>query len=470
MKKSTLLVLLIIATLTAIAQPRAGYHLQATGNIELPENVLHTGDSTLLESKLVVGIEAPRSAASAAIEFTDTDRGVLLSRVTTAQRDAIASPDSGLIVFNLSTQAFNYYNGSSWAVLGASGVGNTLDQAYDQGGSGAGRTITADAGAVEITGNFKASNSDYNLINDTANLGAFDVPISGTWLPYQAGVWFDATGDYSSIGNGAHSSLIGYQTATGNNRILVKDSSEINITADTLLTLNSTIGRLTLNAQDYIGVDSDADVYINSDLGTTINSQDTTNIISDNLISIFTENAGAKIDMRAKGIGSFISETEMYLTTDDPSDDWEYGITSFGANASCCANSTTVFALYEPLQLDVNVLNVTQSYINLQSKWDTIDGSNFNMEQIQLDNTGISLQHGIPGGSSTPVSVDLDINDNGVEITTTGGAFYPPDMTAANASAITASDGAIVYVTDTDGTFTSIGFWGKVNGTWEKLD
>jgi hypothetical protein len=32
------------------------------------------------------------------------------------------------------------------------GGGNTLDQAYDQGGSGAGRTITADAGAVNIEG------------------------------------------------------------------------------------------------------------------------------------------------------------------------------------------------------------------------------------------------------------------------------------------------------------------------------
>ncbi len=35
---------------------------------------------------------------------------------------------------------------------GGGGSGNTLDQAYDQGGAGAGRTITADAGAVNIAG------------------------------------------------------------------------------------------------------------------------------------------------------------------------------------------------------------------------------------------------------------------------------------------------------------------------------
>ena len=31
-------------------------------------------------------------------------------------------------------------------------MGNTLDQSYDQGGAGAGRIITADAGAVKIAG------------------------------------------------------------------------------------------------------------------------------------------------------------------------------------------------------------------------------------------------------------------------------------------------------------------------------
>jgi len=35
---------------------------------------------------------------------------------------------------------------------GTGGEGNTLDQAYDQGGAGAGRTVTADAGAVQILG------------------------------------------------------------------------------------------------------------------------------------------------------------------------------------------------------------------------------------------------------------------------------------------------------------------------------
>jgi len=37
------------------------------------------------------------------------------------------------------------------AAAGGGGGGNTLDGAYDEGGAGVGRTITADTGAVEIT-------------------------------------------------------------------------------------------------------------------------------------------------------------------------------------------------------------------------------------------------------------------------------------------------------------------------------
>lgn len=39
-----------------------------------------------------------------------------------------------------------------YAIFAPNPVGNTLDQAYDQGGAGAGRTITADVGAVNIAG------------------------------------------------------------------------------------------------------------------------------------------------------------------------------------------------------------------------------------------------------------------------------------------------------------------------------
>lgn len=42
-------------------------------------------------------------------------------------------------------------------------------------------------------------------------------------------------------------------------------------------------------------------------------------------------------------------------------------------------------------------------------------------------------------------------------------------ITASAASAITAANGMLVYVSDTDATFTSVGIWARENGAWVKL-
>jgi len=44
------------------------------------------------------------------------------------------------------------------------------------------------------------------------------------------------------------------------------------------------------------------------------------------------------------------------------------------------------------------------------------------------------------------------------------------NVSAATASGLSVNNGRIVYVNTTDATFTSVGFWGVVNGSWEKLD
>lgn len=68
-------------------------------------------------------------------------------------------------------------------------------------------------------------------------------------------------------------------------------------------------------------------------------------------------------------------------------------------------------------------------------------------------------------GTTTPnSSAQLDISS-----TTRG--FLPPRMTATQASAISSpAEGLLVYVTDTNGTFTSKGWWGYNGAAWEKLN
>lgn len=57
--------------------------------------------------------------ASALLEMESTDQGMLTPRLTAAQRDAISSPATGLIIYNTTTDFFNYYDGTVWQVIDA---------------------------------------------------------------------------------------------------------------------------------------------------------------------------------------------------------------------------------------------------------------------------------------------------------------------------------------------------------------
>ena len=55
--------------------------------------------------------------SSAMLDVKSTSKGFLPPRMTTAQRNAIASPEEGLLVFNVTTGYIEYYLGGSWKSL-----------------------------------------------------------------------------------------------------------------------------------------------------------------------------------------------------------------------------------------------------------------------------------------------------------------------------------------------------------------
>ncbi len=81
--------------------------------------------SNLYNSGTAVGI-GTTPVASAALQVSSTNQGVLLPSMTLAQRDLIGSPATGLLVFQTdSTPGFYYYNGTAWvAIAGSSGSGS----------------------------------------------------------------------------------------------------------------------------------------------------------------------------------------------------------------------------------------------------------------------------------------------------------------------------------------------------------
>jgi len=171
-----------------------------------------------------VGIGTTSPHSSALLDLTAADKGLLIPRVTlvdvTDGVNPVNGPETGLLVYNSAgalAEGFYYWDGTEWVMVGAGGGTScvTLDEAYDCGGAGAGRSISADAGAVEITtaaanGVGMLSTHSANgiaigaLSTSTANpyaaLEASSVSNSGTFANPVGSIFgsYDGTGDWSS--------------------------------------------------------------------------------------------------------------------------------------------------------------------------------------------------------------------------------------------------------------------------------
>ncbi|PPK95592.1 fibrinogen beta/gamma subunit family protein [Nonlabens xylanidelens] len=130
-----------------------------------------------------VGIGTAAPDASSALHIESTDQGVLLPRMTEVQRDNILSPAEGLFIYNLDSNCFQYYKGSSWSgCLGEMPI-NSLD-----------------CSSTSINGGYQAG-SPLNLSN-TLTVDVFVNVIE----PYTIttgtvnGYSFSASGAFTSIG------------------------------------------------------------------------------------------------------------------------------------------------------------------------------------------------------------------------------------------------------------------------------
>ncbi|MBK9075607.1 MAG: hypothetical protein IPL77_11635 [Flavobacteriales bacterium] len=149
-------------------------------------------------------------------------KGLLIPRVTTAERNAIPTPATSLLVFNTTAARFEYFDGATWVPFVG---GGTLDQAYDFGGAGVGRTITADAGAVTIDG------TDGLVSTGTTGIGAVAPSGAGirmVWNPrknaFRAGAATGTEWDPANIGLG--STAFGTETrASGSQSTALGNSS-----------------------------------------------------------------------------------------------------------------------------------------------------------------------------------------------------------------------------------------------------
>jgi len=96
--------------------------------------VILLGSILSLNAQVGIGTTSPDS--SAALDITSTSSGLMISKMTQVQRDAIVSPSTGLLIYQIDGSAgFYYFDGIIWKTFG--------------GGSGWG--LLGDAGTTVVT-------------------------------------------------------------------------------------------------------------------------------------------------------------------------------------------------------------------------------------------------------------------------------------------------------------------------------
>jgi hypothetical protein len=87
-----------------------GYRMDVNGNVRL------SGNQNTLTGSVLIGTTYS-FAASAVLKIDSTTQGFLPPRMTTTQKNAIASPVAGLMVYDTTLNLISVYNGTIWISL-----------------------------------------------------------------------------------------------------------------------------------------------------------------------------------------------------------------------------------------------------------------------------------------------------------------------------------------------------------------
>jgi trimeric autotransporter adhesin len=157
--------------------------------------------SNLFAQNVAINTTGAAPNTSAMLDVSSTTSGILIPRMTSTEKTSIVSPATGLLVYDTTTGTFWYFDGVIWVELGAGGGGgcSTLQQAYDCGGAGVGRSITANSGSVDIS--LTASSIDNNALSVSAtNTSASTArAINVSQTGYGFGIYANSTQSRNSL-------------------------------------------------------------------------------------------------------------------------------------------------------------------------------------------------------------------------------------------------------------------------------
>jgi hypothetical protein len=141
------------------------------------------------QNNVGIGTNAPDASAGLHIDFTD--KGVLVPRLTDAQRTGVATPATGLLIYNSTSNEFQYFDGATWVSIRSSGSTPLLSGTGEDGRITFWSGTTTLSSSANLTWNngantLSASNisvtNNLSVTNATAAAGGIAIGSNGTQL------------------------------------------------------------------------------------------------------------------------------------------------------------------------------------------------------------------------------------------------------------------------------------------------
>ncbi|MCZ7593708.1 MAG: hypothetical protein M5U16_01430 [Hyphomicrobium sp.] len=148
------------------------YNNAGDGNFFIRRGNDSTGGITLLPDGIGnVGIGTATPAATALLDLTSTSKGFLPPRMDTTQRNTIASPATGLMIYNTTNAGLEVYDGSAWR-----GVNTSVAFRAHKGGTAQAVAASTATALTFSTETFDTSN------NFSTATGRFTPTVAGIYI------------------------------------------------------------------------------------------------------------------------------------------------------------------------------------------------------------------------------------------------------------------------------------------------
>lgn len=227
------------------------------GAEKVEENIYHMG-------KVAIGATATNTSAQA--EIASSSKGLLIPRLSRTERNAIASPANGLLIFNTTTNCINYYEGQVQKWLSLCGTYDPAEISLVNCNSPVGPQGTYTEGkALSIT-------NTYTLVVNVSEIGTYDIVVKTTnGYAFSKSGLFTSTGTYEVVLEGQGAPIkegTDEVTLTFNNATVTPNCTLPSITVDpasirlavdcgTAVAYGEYITKVSLNASNYIEVQVD---------------------------------------------------------------------------------------------------------------------------------------------------------------------------------------------------------------------